>query len=112
MSSRERRRHRRVPIALKASCRKVDPPAAESSHGLAVNASPGGLYVKTMAQTMKAGDLLEIELSVPPTTGVLESGGEISGRARVVRTDAVGDGLPGRNRGLAVELCHPLRLQM
>ncbi|UCG58110.1 MAG: PilZ domain-containing protein [Phycisphaerales bacterium] len=117
MDSCERRRHRRLPIALVALCRDSSPPVAKSSQARTVNASTGGLYIETSACTLRAGDLVEIEMSIPPTTGVLESGGAISGRARVLRIDAVtgsdeGNGPSLGSCGVAVEFCQRPKLRM
>jgi hypothetical protein len=105
-----------MPIALEVSCRKVSRLAAKSAQARTVNASPGGVYVET-ADAVTTGDLVEMEFFVPPTTGVLESGGVISGQARVVRVDAAAGGEKhsgsfARTHGLAVEFCQPPRLQM
>lgn len=91
MFSLEKRKYNRLPIKLALSCHKVGSTAEKSHKGTTVNVSPGGLYFETPASTFKPGDLLKVELSIPPTTGILEFGGRIAGFARVLRTHNIHD---------------------
>ncbi len=82
-----------------------------------MNVSPGGLYFETAVGTFKPGSMLEVELSIPPKTGILEFGGRISGFARVLRTDDIGvspadTNLSSASYGVALQFCRPLRLCM
>jgi hypothetical protein len=113
----ERRRHRRLPIKIPLSCSKVGSTAEKARKGLTVNISPAGLYFQTRAGTFKDGSLVRVELSIPPTTGVLEFGGTISSFARVVRTHRIQDyrtntGLSSSKFGVALEFCQPPKLSM
>ncbi|MHC4418769.1 MAG: PilZ domain-containing protein [Planctomycetota bacterium] len=111
----EKRKFKRVPVALGLSCSKVDAPSAQVYKGRTVNVSPGGIYFETGAAVFEAGNLLKVMLSIPPTTGLLEFGGEISGLARVLRVcgreatqaDAGGD---CGEYGVALEFCQKPRL--
>ncbi len=87
----EKRKFNRVPVALGLSCRKVDAPSAQLYKGRTVNVSPGGIYFETGAAVFERGNLLKVMLSIPPATGLLEFGGEISGFARVLRTCSICD---------------------
>jgi hypothetical protein len=117
MASPERRKYRRLPIKIPLSCGKVGSTAEEAPKGLTTNVSPGGLYFQTLATTFRLGSLVRVELSIPPTTGVLELGGTISSFARVLRIDKIQDsrksiGLSSSKYGVAVEFCQPPRLSM
>jgi hypothetical protein len=86
-----------------------------------MNVSPGGLYFQTDSGAFEPGGLVNVELSIPPTTGLLEYGGRISGFARVLRADDVSPtedrparlrrgGLSSARYGVAAEFCQPLKL--
>jgi len=117
MGRAERRKYTRLSIKLAVSHRRVDDTAGTSHRGYALNASPGGLYFQTPACGFKPGNLLQVELSVPPTAGIIEFGGRISGFAKVSRTERVealtiGSGTPAGGYGVAVEFCQRPRLCM
>jgi hypothetical protein len=86
MKRSEKRKFELLPVTLDLSCRKVSSTAEKSHAGCTVNVSPGGLYFETTNDVFKPGNLLKVELSIPPTTGLLEFGGRISGFGRVLRT--------------------------
>jgi hypothetical protein len=80
-----------------------------------LNISPGGLYFETGAEEFERGDLLKVELALPPTPGVLEFGGKLAGFAKILRTevlrdDAVAADSAGGKWGVAAEFCRSLRL--
>ena len=113
----ERRKYKRLPIKLALSCCKVGSAAEEFHRGCTINVSPGGLYFATPAGIFKPGKLLKIELSIPPTAGVLEFGGRISGFADVLRTHNICDpltdvNLPSARYGVALKFCQPPKLCM
>jgi hypothetical protein len=117
MVSTEKRKYKRLPIKLDLSCRKIDSTAKQFHTGCTVNVSPGGSYFETAADMFKPGSLLKVELSIPPTTGLLESGGSISGIGKVLRTHTVSSSRtktePNFVRsGVALEFCQPLKLRM
>lgn len=105
MSKSDRRKHRRLPLKLNLSCRKVGSPMEKSHIGCTVNVSPGGLYFETVEDSFRPGNLLTVKLSIPPTTGLLEFGGRISGLAKVLRTNKaqVESDLPSGTQGVAAE---------
>ena len=117
MARPERRKHRRLPIKIPLSCSKIGSTAEKAHKGLTVNVSPGGLYFQTPATTFKGGSLVRVELSIPPTTGVLEFGGTISSFAKVLRTHRIQDShtstgfLPSKY-GVALEFCQSPKLSM
>jgi len=101
----EKRRHKRLGAQYNISCRKVGSTAPTSYDGYTVNVSPGGLYFETATGTFEQGSLLQVELSIPPTSGLLEFGGKIAGFAKVLRTDSAS----GRY-GVALQFCRPPKL--
>lgn len=111
----EKRKYRRLPIKLDMSCQKVGSTKEKSHTGCTVNVSAGGLYFETAAGTFKPGNLLKVELSIPPTAGILEFGGRISSFARVLRTHGICDTRPAINLsspryGVALEFCQSPKL--
>jgi len=106
----ERRRDRRLGASFDVSFYKVGSTANEPYDGHAVNVGPGGLYVETTARTIEQGDLLRVELSIPPTPGLLEFGGKIAAFAKVLRADNIGGDIAGGNStcnkyGVALQFC-------
>lgn len=112
----EKRRDRRLGAQFGVSCHAVGPAAGESHEGLAVNVSRGGLYFETSGG-FEPGSLVQMELSIPPTQGVLEFGGKMAGFARVLRTKSIraseaGEGSSGGRLGVAVQFCGPPKLRI
>ena len=105
MDRSEKRRHRRLGTKYNISCRKVGSTAHTSYDGYTVNVSPSGLYFETEADTFERGNLLKVELIIPPTSGLLEFGGKIAGFAKVLRTDSAS----GRY-GIALQFCRSPKL--
>ena len=114
MSWSEKRKYKRLAVKLDLSCRKVGPPAEKFYTGRTVNVSPGGLYFETAADVFKPSNLLKVELSIPPTAGLLELGGRISGLGKVLRThDSHTDiNLPPGRYGVVLEFYRSPKLCM
>jgi hypothetical protein len=117
MGGSDKRKYKRLTMKLDLSYRKADSRAKKSYAGCTVNVSPGGLYFETAADVFKPGSLLKVELSIPPTSGLLEFGGIISGLCKVLRTRTISGsrtdiGLPSVRSGVALEFCEPLKLSM
>ncbi len=75
------------------------------------------MYFETVAGSFEPGSLVKIDLSIPPTDGLLEFGGRVSGFAMVLRTCCIAaqsadDAAEQDYHGVAVEFCQPLRLSM
>jgi hypothetical protein len=70
------------------------------------------LYFQTSASALEPGSLLKVELSIPPTEGLLELGGKISGFVKVLRTnDTRSDAnLATNTYGIAAEFCRSPKL--
>jgi hypothetical protein len=107
MDRTEKRRHRRLGADYNISCRKVGSTDNKAYGGITLNVSPGGLYFKTDTDTFERGSLLKVELSIPPTSGLLEFGGKIAGVAKVLRTDSTS----GRF-GVALQFCQSPKLDI
>ncbi|MHC4204348.1 MAG: PilZ domain-containing protein [Planctomycetota bacterium] len=107
MDRSEKRRHKRLGANYNLSCRKVGSTGNISYDGRTLNVSTGGLYFETEADIFEQGNLLKVELSIPPTSGLLEFGGKIAGFAKVLRTDSAS----GRY-GVALQFCHPPKLSI
>ena len=110
----ERRRYRRLPVRLAVSCKRSDSPRGQLYSAHTVNVSPGGLLVEISGDVFEVGNLLCVELFIPPTRGLLEQGGRMSGLARVVRVEGVlaAGGLFSGKYGVAVEFCRAPRLSI
>ena len=115
MRNSERRKFKRLPIRLDLSCRKVDSAREEFHTGCTLNVSPGGVFFETPSKAFKPGNVLKVELSIPPTEGLLEFGGRITSFARVLRTSQFADshtdaGLGLDKYGVALEFSQPPKL--
>jgi len=112
----DRRKHQRLPLKLAVSCQKVGQPDNKIViRGNTINVSPGGVLMEIGTGALAAGELLSIDMSVPPTRGLLEYGGRISSYARVVRIR--GDNLPKAAKPtapaqIALEFCEPPKLRV
>ncbi|MHC4913741.1 MAG: PilZ domain-containing protein [Planctomycetota bacterium] len=116
MNGAEKRKFKRMPVTLDLSCRIVGSTKERLHTGHTVNVSPGGLYFQTEANVFEPGSVVKIDLSIPPTAGLLESGGRISGLARVLRACNLGDSpkdtdLEAGGFGVALEFCQTLKLR-
>ncbi len=65
---------------------------------------------------LKHGELLSVEMSIPPTKGILEYGGRFSGYTRVIRIDKpYPEKMTKSNSAgqtIALEFCESPRLQV
>ena len=111
----EKRKFRRLPVSLDLSCRKAGSLGGKSYQASTVNVSSGGLFFVTTSASFESGNLIRVDLSIPPTEGLLELGGRISGFARVLRTSQLSQAQKNQREdlpryGVAVEFCCPLKL--
>jgi hypothetical protein len=96
--------------------RQVGSPSHHLHTGHTRNVSPGGLYLETLEDVCKPGNLVEVTLAIPPKLGVLEFGGKLAGLARVLRVTGLGDSrtdgqLSSGEYGVALAFCGPLKLR-
>ncbi len=115
MSWIEKRKFRRLSVSLDLSCRKVGSSGGKAYRGSTVNVSSGGLFFETAGTSFESGNLIRVDLSIPPTEGLLELGGRISGFARVLRTSQPSQAQEKQGADLtryavAAEFCRPLKL--
>jgi hypothetical protein len=115
MERTEKRKHKRLGAKFDISCRKVGSTEERAYVGRTVNVSSGGVYFETTTETFKLDNLLKIELSIPPTSGLLEFGGKIAGFAKVLRTENICDSAAGKDSssdryGVALQFCRPPKL--
>ena len=107
MDRAEKRRHKRQEASYIISCRKVGSTGNTTYHGEIKNVSSGGLYFETETDKFVQGNLLQIELSIPPTSGLLEFGGKIAGFAKVLRAETTSG-----KYGVALQFCNPPKLRI
>jgi Tfp pilus assembly protein PilZ len=110
MNGSEKRKFKRLPITLGLSCRKVGSTTEKLYKGYTINVGPGGLYFETADDVFEIGNLLKVELSIPPTAGLLEFGGKISAFAKVLRTSNLSDILSSNKYGVALQFCQSPKL--
>lgn len=113
MRSVEKRKYKRLPIKLDLLCHRAGSVAKDVHTGCTMDVSSGGLYFETATDVFKLGNMLTVELSIPPTAGLLEFGGSVSGLGKVVRTQTICDSatdtdLISAKSGIALEFCQPL----
>lgn len=111
----DNRKHKRLGAEFDISCHRVGSAAGTFHEGRTMNVSPGGAYFETATDAFKRGNLLRVELSIPPTPGLLEFGGKIAGFAKVLRADNIGaspagGGSSASRYGVALQFCRPPRL--
>ena len=110
MAGKERRKYQRIEKKLDITFKRVDNSYAKSYLAYTVNVCPGGVYFETEQGDFAPGNIIDLKLSIPPTKGLLEFGGKISGYAKVLRTTHIGGKIPSRKHGIAVEFCDPPKL--
>jgi hypothetical protein len=108
----EKRRFKRLAMRLDLSCRKVGWSHEAFYSGWTLNVSAGGVYFESKYHPFKAGDVLRVELSVPPTAGLLDRGGRLFGLAKVLRTHKPRskEELAAGGYEAALEFCEPPKL--
>jgi hypothetical protein len=111
MRTTEKRKYKRLGLKLQLYCVEVAATPEKIHTGETENISPGGLYFQTSTPHFQRGNLLKVELSIPPDIGSLEFGGGMSGYARVIRSHKLPDdtSLPNESTayGVALEFCQP-----
>jgi hypothetical protein len=83
----------------------------EFLNGSTLNVSTGGLFFQTASSNLRKGDLLNVELDLPPTSGLLELGGTITSFGRVLRIGEIEDSGTHMQAeyGVALEFCQSPR---
>lgn len=107
-----RRRHKRLPLRLSIFCQKVGVSGGRLISGRTINVSPGGILVEMKSGDINQGELLSVEMSVPPTEGLLDFGGSLSSYARVVRLSNHNDPQKSLDKLIALEFCDAPKLRL
>jgi len=112
----EKRRHQRLPLRFSVLCQKVGVPVGKIYTGTSIDVSPGGMLIDFNTNALKHGELLSVEMSIPPTKGILEYGGRFSGYARAIRIDKSDPIQMAKSNSaaqtIALEFCESLKLQV
>ncbi|MCK4999149.1 MAG: PilZ domain-containing protein [Anaerohalosphaera sp.] len=87
---RDRRTHKRLPLKLGVVCQSVGNSSCRTYTGSTVDVSSGGALIEINGSGLADGQLISVEMSVPPTDGFLDYGGKLSNYARVQRIDRAG----------------------
>jgi hypothetical protein len=112
----EKRNHARFPLRLSVLCHRVGTPGGSVYMGSTVNVSPGGMLMEVSAQDLTSGDLVSVEMSIPPTEGLLEYGGRFTTYAKILRVEKI---IPqfrrlkeykSNTRSIALEFCESPKL--
>jgi c-di-GMP-binding flagellar brake protein YcgR len=101
----ERRRHNRLPLKLSIFCQKVGQSGERLISGRTLNVSPGGMLVEMKGAEINDGELLSVEMSVPPSEDLLDYGGNFSIYARVIRTISQETSEDSSSKQFALEFC-------
>ena len=116
MEEKNRRSHERLPLKLAVICQKVGVSGGQVYTGNTVNVSPGGILLEINSEGLCGGDLVSVDMSVPPAEGFFEYGGRFSSYARVVRVEEGSD--MGRSSSdtmlqtIALEFCELPKLRV
>lgn len=82
-----RRSHQRLALKLNVVCQTVGLAAGKVYTGTTVDVSSGGALIEMNGKGLDDGQLISVEMSVPPTEGLLDFGGRLSNYARIIRVD-------------------------
>ncbi|MBC8379487.1 MAG: PilZ domain-containing protein [Planctomycetes bacterium] len=112
----DKRRHKRIPLKLSIFCQRVGHSGGKLFAGRTLNVSPSGMLVEMKNDGLRDGELLSIEMTVPPTEGMLEFGGSFSSYARVVRKESDNEGdvstESSYSKTVALEFCDSPKLRL
>lgn len=111
----DRRRHGRFPLKLSIFCQRVGYSGSKLFIGRTIDVGPGGILAEMKSNELQHGELLSVEMNVPPTEGLLEFGGSFSSYARVVRTHSEEDAIQRESslaKVVALEFCDSPKLRL
>ena len=116
METENRRSHNRLPLKISVLCQTVGISGGTCFTGNTVDVSPGGMLVNFNTGGLSDGQLLSVEMSVPPTEGLLEYGGRFSSYARIVRLEetksSAGKNTSSLVQTAALEFCQSPKLRI
>jgi hypothetical protein len=114
MMEKNRRTHPRLSLRLDVVCQKVGQGTCICT-GNTVNVSPSGMLLEVNTAQRNEGELVSVEMCVPPTEGLLEFGGRFDTYARVVRSDLEAEThrrFTACGRRVALEFCQSPKLRV
>lgn len=103
----DRRKGVRRPIKISVCCQRVGAADNRLFSASTINVSPTGLLLRMNGSTLRDGDLVSVELSVPPSDGVGQAA-RFTSYARVVRVETCSDGAT-MEKQIALEFCETPR---
>jgi hypothetical protein len=114
MNSLEQREHKRINLKLELCCRLAGDSEDSLYSGHSLNISTGGLLAQTYNSKIKIGDLVNIEMSVPPIEGLLDFGGKMEAFAKIVRITnrKHPENSDAASQLLAMQFCHHPKLSV
>ena len=114
--NKERRINVRHGLKLPVICNKVGIPTGKLYTGTTVDVSSGGALIDINTDGFKQGELVNIEMPIPPTEGLLEYGGKFSSYGRVLRVHEPKSGTAADRAAvvhtIAFEFCESPKLQI
>lgn len=108
----ERRRHRRLDIRLPLQYCPVNDSGVNVCRTVTRNISTGGVYFETDDLELKAGMMIDLDLTVPPGEGYSPYQGHVTSLGEVIRVDDLGPSANANTRrvGVATRFRDNLRL--
>ncbi len=114
-TEKERRIHERHHLKLDVFCQTVGLAGGRFYSGSTVDVSPSGVLVEIYETGLGVGQLVSVDMPVPPSEDMLDYGGRFSGYARIVRIEDQQENDLRRDlstQAVALEFCQSPRLQM
>ena len=114
-TEKERRIHQRHQLKLDVFCQTVGLAGGRFYSGSTVDVSPSGVLVEIYETGLGIGQLISVDMPVPPGEDMLDYGGRFSGYARVVRIEGSQENSIRRDlstQAIALEFCQSPKLQM
>ena len=114
-TGKERRIHERHQLKIDVFCQTVGLSGGRFYSGSTVDVSPSGALIEIYETGLDIGQLVSVDMPIPPSEDMLDYGGRFSGYARVVRIENQQENNIRRDlstQAIALEFCQSPRLQM
>jgi hypothetical protein len=112
----ERRINERLGLKIPVLCHKVGVSANKLYTGRTVDICSGGALIDINSDGLREGELVNVEMPIPPTKGLLEYGGRFSTYARILRVYDPKNGISANSAAVvhpvALEFCESPKLQV
>ena len=89
-------------MSLPLEYRRAGQPSTQLHRSVVRDVSTGGIFFETMLDDLREGDLLDIELTIPPGQGHFPYQGRVSSTASVVRTQTLAGQISSPRIGVGV----------